>query len=113
MLQLFLPDGILEYFDITGHELVEGGIIIFLDEKNILPPELSADEYETKDFLPARSVKDFPIRGKGVLLKIARRRWRHKTTGKTVTRQWDGLIESGRVTKEFGAFLKEIGRISL
>lgn len=105
---MILPKGTLDYFDPIHVEQVEGGVIIHLEEKNILPEGYSADDYECKDFLPSKGVQDFPIRGQGVLLEIVRRRWRHKTTGKTITRDWKVVMDGGLVTQEFADFLKGI-----
>jgi hypothetical protein len=108
LIELMLPNGILEYFEVTGFDEVENGLIIHLEEQNKLPDGYNASDYETKDFTEGKFIEDFPLRDKGVKLFVVCRRWRHKTTGKTITRKWDGFMDGGLVTKEFADFLKEL-----
>jgi hypothetical protein len=68
------------------------------------------DEHiESKGFMEAVSVTDFPIRDHKVILKIRRRRWLDTRTGKSFTLPIDlDIVAKGtRYSKEFGAFLKE------
>jgi hypothetical protein len=72
--QIVLPSSVLDYFNIVSVESTETEIHIHLDEKMSL--ELSQDiHYESKGFMPATSVTDFPIRDHKVILVIRRRRW--------------------------------------
>jgi hypothetical protein len=103
-----LPNGILTYFDVTQIDESDEGLIIHLEEKNKLPEEYSTTEYETKDFMEGKYIEDFPLRDKGVKFYVVCRRWRHKATGRTITRKWDGFMDGGLVTKEFADFLKEL-----
>ena len=104
----FLPEGITEYFDISKIDSTSTEFHIHLSEKNILPPPHSKADYETKDFRPEITIKDFPIRGKEVFLHIKRRRWREKQTKKVIQRDWNLTAEGTRFTKEFACFLKGI-----
>ena len=71
---IVLPAQILEYFSIVGIEQNSTKIHISLDER--MNPELSEDvHFESKGFMEAVSVTDFPIRDHKVILKIRRRRW--------------------------------------
>jgi hypothetical protein len=55
-----LPSSVLDYFNIVSVESTETEIHIHLDEK--MNSELSQDiHYESKGFMPASSVTDFPI----------------------------------------------------
>ena len=79
-----------------------------LDEK--MNPELSKDlHFESKGFMAAVSVTDFPIRDHKVILKIRRRRWTDLRTGKSfnIPIDLDVVAKGTRYSKEFGAFLKE------
>ena len=103
-----LPAQILEYFTVTGVTVGETEIHIGLDE--LMNEELSADaHYESKGFMEAVSVTDFPIRDHKVILRIRRRRWRDLRTGKSFSLPIDLDITARgtRYSKEFGAFLKE------
>lgn len=105
-----LPAQILNYFTVVCVEQTktETEIHISLDE---LPyKELSDDiHFESKGFMEAVNVTDFPIRDHKVILKIRRRRWTDTRTGKSFSLPIDlDIVAKGtRYSKEFGAFLKE------
>ena len=83
---------------------------IFLDEKNLVPDEYSGQKILSKGFLEPVIIQDFPIRGRNVFLHIKRRRWLNLKTSKVVHRNRDLVAHGTRITKDFAAFLKEIGR---
>ena len=102
--QVVLPREILDYFAMSGIEQSETEIHIKLDEKNW---ELSGDaNFESKGFMEAVKVTDFPIRDHKVTLHIRRRRWTDTRTGKSFVMPIDlGIVAKGtRYSKEFGAF---------
>ena len=110
VLSLFLPDGILEYFDIVSEITQETCFILCLEEKNIVPDEISTLKLHSHGFHPEVEVQDFPIRGKAVYLRIKRRRWKDIDTGKVYSRDWRIVAHGTRITAEFGSFLKELLR---
>ncbi len=102
-----LPVRILDYFTVVGVKQTSTEIHISLDEK--MNPELSVDvHFESKGFMEAVSVTDFPIRDHKVILRIRRRRWTDTRTGKSfsVPIDLDVVAKGTRYSKEFGAFLK-------
>ena len=106
--RIVLPSQILNYFTIEGVERTETEIHIKLDEK--VNEELSEDvHFESKGFMAAVSVTDFPIRDHKVILSIRRRRWTDVRTGKSfsIPIDLDIVAKGTRYSKEFGAFLKE------
>jgi hypothetical protein len=106
--RIVLPAQILDYFLISGVEQISKEIYISLDEK--MNPELSKDlHFESKGFMAAVSVTDFPIRDHKIILKIRRRRWTDLRTGKSfnIPIDLDVVAKGTRYSKEFGAFLKE------
>ena len=106
--QVVLPREILDYFAMSGIEQSETEIHIKLDEKK--NRELSGDaNFESKGFMEAVKVTDFPIRDHKVTLHIRRRRWTDTRTGKSFVMPIDlSIVAKGtRYSKEFGAFLKE------
>lgn len=105
---LLLPEGILEYFELVNVARVDGGLNIYLEEKNILPSGYENQRLESKGLLPEISIQDFPIRGHKVTLCIKRRRWAVKDTGAIITRDWNIVHKGTRMTTEFGVFLKGI-----
>ena len=110
------PVEILNYFEIKKHQILcsvaeklEYWLIDF-DEKNELPNGYPASEYESKGFTAACVVQDFPIRGKGVYLRIRKRRWRHKQSGAIIQRDFSFIAEGSKFTKELSDFLKDASR---
>ena len=106
--QVVLPAQILEYFAIVGVAQTSTEIHISLDER--MQPALSNDvNLESKGFMDAVSVTDFPIRDHKVILRIRRRRWIDVRTGKSfnIPIDLDIVAKGTRYSKEFGAFLKE------
>jgi hypothetical protein len=92
----------------VGLEQTETEIHISLDE--LQDKALSDDiHFESKGFMDAVNVTDFPIRDHKVILKIRRRRWTDIRTGKSFSLPIDlDIVAKGtRYSKEFGAFLKE------
>ena len=115
LVRVLLPEGILDYFELT--KIVESvpGLNLYLEEKNIAPVESKDEKLESKGFLPEIYIQDFPIRNQKVTLCIKRRRWEVKNTSEIITRDWkvvqqaDGDAQS-RMTKEFADFLKAVHR---
>ena len=110
LVRILLPEGILEYFELT--KVVESipGLNIYLEEKNITPVEYKGEKLESKGFLPEIYIQDFPIRNQKVTLCIKRRRWEVKDGGQIVSRDWKIVQQGTRMTKEFANFLKDMYR---
>jgi hypothetical protein len=107
------PKEIMDYFEIKGHyhlcsiaDKVEYLLIDF-DEKNEMPNGYSSTEYESKGFTNPCIVQDFPIRGKGVYLRIRKRRWRNKLTGSIIQRDFSFIAGGSKFTSELSDFLKD------
>jgi hypothetical protein len=108
IVSLLLPEGLLEYFDITEATATKDGLSIYLEEKNIPPADYTADQLQSKGFHDQIKVEDFPIRGRKAYLYIKRRRWEVKSDGHIISRDWR-IVQSGtRMTREFAAFLKGV-----
>ncbi len=117
VLQYFLPDGLLDSFEITKVEEVENqagddkDLYIYLEEYNILPSGYDTKDYESKGFYPEKMIQDFPIRGKAVYLVIKRRRWRNKKNKKEeIHNDYTFIAEGSKLTKEISDYLKSTGR---
>ncbi|WP_018666189.1 ISAon1 family transposase N-terminal region protein [Bacteroides gallinarum] len=106
--RLLLPEGILDYFNISDVKESSSEIVIYLEEKNELPGEYSNVKVESKGFYAPVVVQDFPVRGKHLFLNIRRRRWILKDEGRYVSRNWKLVAEGSRMTHEFASFLKEL-----
>lgn len=108
MLSLFLPSGLLDYFDLVNHVSQDTCFILFLEEKPSIPQEYSHLHLHSKGFFPEIEVQDFPIRGKAVYLRVKRRRWEDPETGQTYSRDWNLVASGTRITAEFGVFFKSV-----
>ncbi len=118
LLSLFLPEGLLDFFDIVGFEqkpiknpMYDNRLIVFLEEKKQIPDLYKDHTYKACGFMEPRVIDDYPIRSNLVSLSLKRRRWDVLMDGKwtKTSRDWDGFIAQGtRMSKEFAAFLKEI-----
>lgn len=119
LLALFLPEGILDYFELVSYEksssgktLYESNLVLNLDEKDIIPAEYKQYQYKSCGFMEPRYIEDYPIRNMLVKLKVRRRRWEITVEGKKkkVSRDWDVIAQGTRMSEEYAAFLKEISR---
>ena len=108
LVRLLLPEGILDYFELTNVAQTAAGLNIYLEEKNLPPLGYEKPQLESKGFLPETAIQDFPIRGQQVNLCVKRRRWEVKQSGEVITRDWDLVRKGARMTTEFGTFLKGI-----
>lgn len=113
--RLLLPKEVQDYFEIIKIEQIEKEqrVNIHLEEKNELPEGYANTEYESKGFHNEITVQDFPLRGRAAFLLIKRRRWRNKTTGEIIERDWHLVAEGTRITQDFAAFLKEFDRYKI
>lgn len=113
LIKHFFPIELLYHFEYRSSQISMGEHGVYLEvefvEKNELPQGYSRENYESKDFL-VRLVQDFPIRSHAVFLKLRRRRWLHKESGETISRDLSFIAEGSRLTKEVAAFLKDIRR---
>jgi hypothetical protein len=112
LLEEFLPDFILDYFEIIDFKKlgeIESKNMFFeihLDEKNEIQKDVSKDDYESKGFLPSSRVQDFPIRGKAVYLIIRRRRWRHKISKHEISNDISFISKGAKLTEDISDFFK-------
>lgn len=105
--RLLLPEGTLDYFNISDVKESSSEIVIYLEEKNELPGEYSTVKVESKGFYDPVVVRDFPIRGKNLFLNI-RAPVDLNDDGRYVSRNWKLVAEGSRMTHEFASFLKEL-----
>ena len=110
LLKLFLPELLVENFEITQIKSVGETLHLSFEEQNKPPVEHSSKTLISKGFHEEITVQDFPLRGKHVFLHIKRRRWTDKDTNGIVQRDWNLVAKGSRLTEEFAVFLKEISR---
>jgi len=120
LLEMILPEGILGDFEITGFEqgnsekyIYDKTLTIYLEEKKVIPSEYKTHIYKASGFMEPRLIEDYPIRNMTVTLSVKRRRWDVLIDGKTlkVTRDLNILAQGTRMSDEYAAFLKEVGRL--
>ena len=107
---LLLPEGTLDYFDVINVVEDSTQIVIYLEEKNLIPEEYKDKDTESKGFYEPVVIRDFPIRGRQVFLNVRRRRWIVKPEGVYISRNWKMVASGTSMTREFASFLKEICR---
>lgn len=102
----------MNYFTITSFstlcsiEIKKEYWLIDFEEKNELPNGYSSLDYESKGFMESHLIQDFPLRGKGVYLRIKKRRWRHKQTKEIIKRDFSFIADGSKFTQELSDFLK-------
>ena len=110
LLKHFLPEGILEYFDIIEVKDSKDKLTLVLEEKPLLLQEQSHRNLHSKGFYPLVEIQDFPIRKKACFLEVKRRRWLDIDTGEVFSRDWNLVAKGTRMTNEFALFLKRLVR---
>ena len=106
--RLILPSGFVENFKIIGITNNDSDVEISLDEFDNLPEERQGHKIESKGFLDAVTVRDFPLRDKRVNFKVRRRKWYDHTTDEYFTNSYDTTYKGTRYSMEFAAFLKAL-----
>ena len=103
----------MDYFNLSGFDMLcsienktEYWVVEF-EEKNELPQGYLSSDYESKGFLESKLIQDFPLRGRGVFLRIKKRRWRHKETGQVIKRDFSFIADGSKFTQELSDFLKD------
>ena len=113
---MFLPDEILNYFDVvdfkevlTGKTILNGypekELHIYLDERDIF--HRNDEGYRPNGFTEECVVHDFPIRDRKAILHVRRRRWITPDGHNEVLDYGELLGADGtKLSREFAAFLK-------
>jgi hypothetical protein len=113
LFQELFPQELMEYFNISRYEILcsveikQEYWLIEFEEKNELPNGYSRHDYESKGFLESKLIQDFPIRGRGVFLRLKIRRWRHKVSKAIIKRDFSFMADGSKFTQELSDFLKE------
>ena len=105
--QLILPSEILTNFEVVRVEEEASLIRIYLDE-SVKAEYKENHEIESKGFCEAVTIRDFPIRDKGVDLIVRRRKWYDKQNNRYFSDSYELKAEGTRYSKEFAAFLKGV-----
>ena len=110
LLKLLLPELLVTHFDVTNHQKTKEVLHLYFEEKSDTPEEEKHRILVSHGFHKEITIQDFPVRGKKVFLHIKRRRWKDKSSGELVQRDWDLVSQGTRMTVEFAAFLKVLSQ---
>lgn len=97
-----LSESLLDYFPVSQAEESKTRINFCLEEKNNMNNLL----VKIKSFYNSVLVKDFPVKGRILLLDLRRGQCINKETGKYVSRDLGLVAQKKRITAEIAAFLK-------
>ncbi|MCD4790415.1 MAG: hypothetical protein K8R37_10470 [Bacteroidales bacterium] len=109
LLNLIAPKEIAKNFELIDikekSRLIE---LIFEEQRDKIPHELSGKEAVLDGFCNQLSLQAFPLKGKRIYLIIKRRRWKEpgNPSGKHYSNHYDLHYKGMQTTKEFGDFLK-------
>ncbi len=110
LVEIMLPEGILEFFNFEGLSKTPHSYKITLEEKNRspkLPVEYSDRKVISKGFKDI-ILNDFPLRGRKVILRVRRRVWKIEGAKKLFKNDLSLTLQGTKLEKEFAGFLKEI-----
>jgi hypothetical protein len=114
LISLLVPKNILEHFDFEHYEEISGVIRIHLVEKpdpNHFPKAIiGKGKRSLNGYMNTLELQTFPTQAKEVFLIIKRRRWKLEGSNNSYYNHYDFCEEGMKATREFGVFLKEIGR---
>ena len=108
----FLPDGILEYFDVVDfaeettpeNNLYHKILHLYLDERDNRPTAMS--ETKSNGFTEERCILDFPIRDRKTILHVRHRRWITPEGHNYIVSLESITHDKTQYSKEFAFFLK-------
>ena len=108
----FLPDGVLEYFDVVdfaeeptpGDNLYRKILHLYLDERDNRPSAMS--EAKPNGFTEECCILDFPIRDRRTILHVRRRRWSTPDGHNYIVPLESIAREKTQYSKELALFLK-------
>ena len=108
MLSIFLPEGVLEFFDCKSVRVIDNVITVRLEEQEWfpeIPEKYRGKKIRSKGFRDF-SVEDFPVRGKKVKLLVRRRVWKIEGVKELLKREIPVVFPNTKLQKEFAVFLK-------
>jgi hypothetical protein len=109
IIRQLVPSNILESFSIESIDDSKPDLLIIcLVEKECLFPV--EGDLVLNGFMNVVELTHFPLNGRQSLLQLKRRRWKFRGETQSLFNSYEYTVEGTKVTKEFGAFLKEIDR---
>jgi len=110
LVEIMLPEGLLNSFDYKGISKSPDSYKITLEEKNKFPklPFEYSDKQVTSKGFKNITINDFPLRGRKVILLLRRRVWKIEGVKKLFKNDLSLTLQGTKLEKEFAAFLKGI-----
>lgn len=109
-----MPDYISAHFEYERLEEESGVIRIYMKEKkdpNHYPKAILGKGIRSLNgYMNPIELQTFPTKGKEVFLLLKRRRWKLEGSNTSYYNDYSFNEKGMKSTKEFGVFLKEIGR---
>ena len=116
VLSLLLPEGILEWFEVTRIEekandkakddlekhLYPKVLHVYLDE--ILTEEASEKGLRPNGYTEVTTVNDYPVRNRKLMLHVRRRRYQDRTGKNVLLNRYKASEDGTRMTAEYGIF---------
>lgn len=110
MSSILVPKEILQDFDITNIEERPAEWVVDVTEKAERIPQVLKDKQVVQDgFCNPISILTSFFALKKIYLQIHRRRWKETGSDKHYSNEYNLHLPGMKTTKEFSAFLKEIG----
>lgn len=107
ILNIFLPEGITEYFTVTHWSKDETDVRIIFEEIDDPPSETSQGKKVVSKGFHDITITDFPIRGRRALLTFRRRYWQIEGQKELLKRDIRLCFPGTQLQHEFALFLKE------
>lgn len=116
VLSLLLPEGILEWFEVTkieekANDKAEGELERHLYPKvlHVYLDEILSDAAEERGLRPngyteATTVNDYPVRNRKLMLHVRRRRYCDRTGKNVLLNNYKASEDGTRLTVEYGIF---------
>jgi hypothetical protein len=106
LLGLLAPSLITDNFELMSiREHSTNFVLEFEESADLVPKELSGCEFKLNGFENAVELHTFPQKGKSCFLRIRRRKWVDKQTGKSYSNEYDLHRPGMKTTDELGDFL--------
>ena len=116
VLSLLLPEGILEWFEVTEIEeksndkakgdmekhLYPKVLHVYLDER--LTEEASEKGLKPNGYTEATTVNDYPVRNRKLMLHVRRRRYLDREGKNVLLNRYKASEDGTRMTVEYGIF---------
>ena len=116
VLSLLLPEGILEWFEVTeieekSNDKAKGDIEkhlypkvlhVYLDER--LTEEASEKGLKPNGYTEATTVNDYPVRNRKLMLHVRRRRYLDREGKNVLLNRYKASEDGTRMTVEYGIF---------